>query len=181
MSIPATLDAAIDPQEPYTVNDDEQMEVSVGQLDGATEGKVADGAQHLGALLDAMIEAGVTADGAQKKEWGSVMTMAVLSNGELTPVQRSKRNVDVSDVDSLEKAEKRVAIKNLEETQGKTFVNSVCSFSNVQIEKNLEGVGISLGDKDNLILESVTLIKDVEKDRSKPSSLLNKIENETDI
>ena len=33
-------------------------------------------------------------------------------------MRRSKRNVNVADVDSLEKAEKRVAIKNLEETQG---------------------------------------------------------------
>jgi len=33
-------------------------------------------------------------------------------------VQRSKWNVNVADVESLEKAEKRVAVKNLEETQG---------------------------------------------------------------
>ena len=33
-------------------------------------------------------------------------------------MRRSKRNVNVADVDSLEKAEKRVAVKNLEETQG---------------------------------------------------------------
>jgi hypothetical protein len=128
-----------------------------------------------------MIESGVAADGGLKKEWGSVMTMAVLSDGELTPVRRSKRNADVADVDSLQKAEKRVAIKNLEETQGETFVNSVCSFSNDHIEKNLEGVGISLGDKENLILESVALIKDIERDRSKPSNLLNKNEIETGI
>jgi hypothetical protein len=184
MSVAAALDAPLDPQEffnqPYTISDDEQMDVSVGQLDGATQGKVADGAQHLGALLDAMIEAGVTADGGQKKN-GEVMMIAVLSDGELTPVRRSQRNADVVDVDSLEKVEKRVAIKNLEETQGKSCVNSVCSFSNVRIQKNLEGVGISLGVKENLIRESITLIKDVERDRSKPSSLPNKIENETDI
>jgi hypothetical protein len=33
----------------------------------------------------------------------------------------------MADVDSLEKAEKRVAVKNLEETQGNIKVNSVCS------------------------------------------------------
>ena len=71
MSMSANVVATLDPQEnskqSYTVNDDDQMEVSVGQLDGATEGEVADGAQHLDALLDAMIEARGTADGASKK------------------------------------------------------------------------------------------------------------------
>ena len=33
-------------------------------------------------------------------------------------MRRSNRNVNVADVDSLEKVEKRVAVKNLEETQG---------------------------------------------------------------
>jgi ferredoxin-fold anticodon binding domain-containing protein len=100
------------------MNEEEQVEVSVGQSDGAAEGGITDGAQHLGALLDATIEAGVSADGGSNKELGSVMTMVVLSDGELTLVRRSKRNANVDDVDSLEKAEKRVAVKNLEETQG---------------------------------------------------------------
>ncbi|CAD6244657.1 unnamed protein product [Miscanthus lutarioriparius] len=43
--------------------------------------------------------------------------MAVLSDGELTPVRRSKRNADVVDVDSLERVERRVTIKNLEKPQ----------------------------------------------------------------
>ena len=68
--------------------------------------------QYLGAILEAMVEAGVSAD---VNVLGSVMTMAVLSDGELTPVRRSKWNADVADVHSLEKAEKRVAIKNLED------------------------------------------------------------------
>jgi hypothetical protein len=53
-------------------------------------------------------------------------------------------------VDSLEKAEKRVTVKNLEETQGKPVVNSLCAFSNIHIEQNLGGVGISLGDNETL-------------------------------
>jgi hypothetical protein len=159
---------------------DDQMEASVGQFVGATEGEVADGTQHLGALLDAMIEAGVQADGVPEKEWGSVMTMAVLADGELTPVRRSKRNVDVADVDSLEKAEKRVAVKNLEGTQGKPFVNSVCAFSNIHIEKNLGGLGITLGDNDVLIQESITFIKDIERDRLTPSNVVNLSENKID-
>jgi len=60
----------------------------------------------------------VTADVGSKKELGHVMTMAILSDGDLNLVRRSKRNAEVADVYSLEKAEKRVAVKNLEETQG---------------------------------------------------------------
>ena len=91
-------------KQPSIMNDEEQVEVLVGQFDGAREGEIANGAQHLGALLDAMIEAGVSADGGSKKELGSVIKMVVLLDGVLTPVQRSKRNADVADVDSLEKA-----------------------------------------------------------------------------
>jgi len=123
----------------------------------------------------------VVADGGSEKELGSVMKMAILSYGELTPVRRSKQNADVADVGSLEKAEKRVAVKNLEETQGKANVNSLCSFSNVRIKQNLGGVVISLGDKENIILGSVALIKDVERDKLKPSNSFNKLENEADI
>jgi hypothetical protein len=93
----------------------ERVEISVGQVDGAAEGAFADGAQHLGALFDAMLGAGVTADGESKNEIGSVMKVVVLSDGELTPVWRSKQNVDFSDVDSLHKAESRFAVENLEE------------------------------------------------------------------
>jgi hypothetical protein len=136
----------------------ERVEISVGQVDGATEGAFADGAQHLGALFDAMLGAGVTADGESKNELGSVMKVD-LSDGELTPVWRSKRNVDFSDVDSMQKAESRVAFKNLEEPQGNLNDNSICSFSNVHIKENLGGVGISLGDKDDLMIGSIALLK----------------------
>ena len=157
----------------------EQVQVSVGQSDGAAGG-IAYGAQHLGPLLDAMLEARVSADGGAIKELGSVMTLVVLSDGELTPVWRNKRNAGVVDVDSLEKAEKRVAIKNLEENEGNAKINSFCSFSNIRIEQNLKGVGISLGDNENLTLGSITLIKEIEKERMKPSNLLITHDNEID-
>jgi hypothetical protein len=73
----------------------------------------------------------------------------------------------VVDVDSLKRVERRVAIKNLEEPQGNLDVHSFCSFSKVRIKKNLGGVGISLGGNDNLILGSISLIKDVEAERLK--------------
>ena len=167
-------------EQPSTMFDNERVEISVGQIDGAAEGAFADGAQHLAVLLDAMLGAGVAADGESKKDLGSVMKMAIMSNGELTPVRRSKRNAEVADVDSLQKAERRVAVKNLEEPQGNLNVNSFCSFSNVRIKENLGRVGISLGDKDDLMIGSIALLKNIETGRLKPSICLNKNENEFD-
>ena len=92
-----------DNQQPSTL-DEEPVEAR--QADGAADGVFAIEDQHLGVLLDAMVEAGVSADGGSNNVLGSVMTMAVLSDGELTLVRRSKWNVDVADVHSLEKAEK---------------------------------------------------------------------------
>jgi hypothetical protein len=154
--------------------------------DGTSDGALLFEDQHLGAALDTMVNVEVSADGEPNNVLGSVMTMAVLSDGELTPVRRSKRNADMADVHSLEKAEKRVAIKNLEAPQGNenTLINSVCSFSSDRIKKNLQGVGICLGGKENLIAGSVALIKDVEKERLKPLYVVNspdkEIESEED-
>ena len=94
-------------EQPSTMFDNERVEISVGQINGAAEGVFADGAQHLGVLLDAMLGARVAADGESKKDLGSVMKMAIMSDGELTLVRRSKQNAEVANVDSLEKAEKK--------------------------------------------------------------------------
>jgi hypothetical protein len=114
--------------------------------DGTAEGVVESQDQHLGILSEAMLQAGLAADGGVHREMGSVMTMAVLSDGELTPVRRSKRNADVADVHVLEKAEKRIAYKNLEEPRGNAsaVINSFTSFSSDRIEQNLGGIGITL-------------------------------------
>jgi hypothetical protein len=50
--------------------DEEQMEVSLGQFDGPIEGMVTGGGHHIGDLSNAMLEAGVAADGESKKNWG---------------------------------------------------------------------------------------------------------------
>jgi hypothetical protein len=89
--------------------DVEQAHVSLGHLDELTEGD----AHHAGSV--ALLKAGVVADGETESDLGSVMKMAVLSDGKLTPVRRSKRNAMVADVDSFERAERRVAVKSLEE------------------------------------------------------------------
>jgi hypothetical protein len=160
--------------------DRDYTKVSVGDIGATVEEACADGAHHIADLFGAMLDAGVAADGMSKKELGSVMKMAVLSDGELTTVRRSKRNADAADVDSLEKAERRVAVKNLEEPQGNLNVNSFCSFSNTHIKKNLGGVGISLGNTDDLKIGSIALLKNVETERLRPSMGSNINEKECD-
>jgi hypothetical protein len=137
--------------------------VQARQVDGTSEGVFVMEDQHLGVALDALVGAGISADGGSDNVLGSVMTMAVLSDGELTPVRRSKQNADAADVHSLEKVEKRVAIKNLKDPQGNAnaVINLVYSFSSDRIEQNLGGVRISLGGKDKLIAGSIALIKNV--------------------
>jgi hypothetical protein len=93
--------------QPSAMMDVEQVQVSLGHLDELTEGD----AHHVDSV--ALLKAGVVADGETKTDLGSVMKIAVLSNGELTPVRRSKRNAIVADVDSFKRAERRVAVKNL--------------------------------------------------------------------
>jgi hypothetical protein len=158
----------------------EQMQVAVGQDNRVAGGALADGVQHLGILLDAMLGAGVLADGGSEEEFGSVMRMAILSDGELTPVRLSKRNADAADVGSLEKAEKRAVVKNLEEPQGNLCNNSFCSLSNFRIKENLGGLGLIMGDNDNLTAYSIDLLRNVEKDRIKPSYYPSKKENEVE-
>jgi hypothetical protein len=89
------------------------MEVSLGHFDGPREGMLTGDAQHHGDLSDAMLEVGIAANG-ETNDLGSAMMMAVLFDGELTPVWHSKRNADMVDVDSFERAERRVVVKNLE-------------------------------------------------------------------
>jgi hypothetical protein len=78
-----------------------------------------------------MLGAGVAADGGSERELGSVMKLAILPDGVLTPMWRSKRNADVVDVGSLEKVEKRITVKNLGEPQGNLRDKSFCSFSKI--------------------------------------------------
>lgn len=63
----------------------------------------------------------------------------------------------MADVESLEKAERRVVVKNLEEPQRNLNCNSFCAFSNTRIKENLRGVGVSLGDKEDDLIRSTVL------------------------
>ncbi|CAN6321370.1 unnamed protein product [Urochloa humidicola] len=74
-----------------------------------------------GSFPDSVLGAGVAADGTSSSNLGSMTVMAALSsdsNGHLTPLRRSIRTAGDTDVDAIEKAGMRVAIKNLEDPQG---------------------------------------------------------------
>jgi hypothetical protein len=102
-------------QQPFTLYGES---VGVTQTDGTSDGVLMMKDQHLGAAFDALVNVGVSTDGESDNILGSVMAMVVLSDGELTSVRHSKRNADAANVHSLEKAEKIIAIKNLEAPQG---------------------------------------------------------------
>jgi hypothetical protein len=136
----------------------EQVQIAVGLDNGLPGGALADGAQHLGILLDDMLGAGVSADGGSEEKFRSIMRMAILSDRELTPIRWSKRNTVAADVGSLDKAEKRVAVKNLEDSQGNLCNNSFCSLSNFCIKENLEGLGIIMGANENMSANSIVLL-----------------------
>ncbi|CAN6169946.1 unnamed protein product [Urochloa humidicola] len=100
-----------------------------GMIDTAAGNDTPD----LGGLLDTMLRAGVAANGASNgsTELGSKTVMAALSpgsDGHLTPFRRSLRTAGDADVDSVEKAGIRVAIKNLEEPQGTLQRNTLDTF-----------------------------------------------------
>jgi len=84
-----------------------------------------------------------------------------------TPIRRSKRREAMADEDSLERAERLVATKNLETPakNGKNFNNSILSISDNAISSNLNNVGISLGSNENDIFRSISEIKSGELDK----------------
>ncbi|CAD6260963.1 unnamed protein product [Miscanthus lutarioriparius] len=84
-----------------------------------------------------------------------------------TPIRGSKRREATADEDSLDRAERLVAMKNLEipAKNGKNFNNSVLSISDNAISSNLNNVGISLGSNENDIFRSISEIKSSELDK----------------
>ncbi|CAN6169805.1 unnamed protein product [Urochloa humidicola] len=84
-----------------------------------------------------------------------------------TPVRWSKKREATADEDSLERAERLVAIKNLETTtkSGKNFNNSILSVPDSVFASNIQNVGISMGKVENDVFNSISDIKCGEVDR----------------
>ncbi|CAO2150266.1 unnamed protein product [Urochloa humidicola] len=78
-----------------------------------------------------------------------------------TSVRWSKRREATADEDSLERAERLVAIKNLETTtkSGKNFNNSILTVPDSVFASNIQNVGISMGKVENDVFNSISDIK----------------------
>ncbi|KAL6639694.1 hypothetical protein ACP70R_022516 [Stipagrostis hirtigluma subsp. patula] len=74
----------------------------------------------LGGLLDSLLSAGVSADGSCDSELGSANVVAMLATGSSSPMvlRSSKRSAETMDMDSMVKAQKRAAQRNLDDVPG---------------------------------------------------------------
>jgi len=110
--------------------------------------------------------------------------------GTSTLQRRSSRAAATADEDSVEKAVKLAAKRNLEQTSGTLSQNSVLMFSDSMINNNLRCLGINLGKTDEARVRSINLVKTSEVNGSllishqKDHSLDNEgneIESDVDI
>lgn len=69
----------------------------------------------------------------------------MMSQSNTSQLRRSRRSASTADEVSTERASRLVAIKNLEISKGKPFVNSILSFSKEHITDNISNIGISMG------------------------------------
>jgi hypothetical protein len=73
------------------------------------------GIEELDALLDSMLRSGVTADRSKSTEKNKKMMTQISQLGPQTPARCGKRTATSMDVDSLEKAMRRTAARNLDD------------------------------------------------------------------
>ena len=79
--------------------------------------------------------------------------------GSLTPQRRSSRAAATVDEDSVKKAAKLTAKRNLEEPTGTLSQNSLFTLTDSMMSDNLRSLGIDLGDNDDTCYRSISLIK----------------------
>jgi len=122
------------------------------------------GPEELGALLDSMLRSGVAADGSTSTEKNKEMMARMSQLGPQTPVRCGKRTAASVDADSLEKAMRRTAARNLDDAGKSSFFDAVSSTS---IVSNLSSVGLLPGNSEVEIERSVELLRKVDKSRAK--------------
>ena len=88
-----------------------------------------------------------------------------------------------TDEDSMMKAMRLRASRNLSFSQGTTSSKSFLSFSNSQVNSNLEGLGVSLGSNAKERSVSALILKNIEVDRFKvsPKNKLNEHLTDSDL
>jgi hypothetical protein len=110
-----------------------------------------------------MLRSGVTADGRTSAEKNKKMMTQISQLGPQTPARRGKRTATSMDVDSLEKAMRRTAARNLDDV-GKSFVFD--AVSSTSVVSNLSSVGVLLGNSEVEVERSVDLLRKVDKSRA---------------
>ncbi|XP_062188905.1 uncharacterized protein LOC133892218 [Phragmites australis] len=102
----------------------------------------------------------------------AVVAAAAVEEVRNTPKRSSPRLAKHNDDDSIQKAKKRAAWKNLDFSGGNTTDLSFIPFSVNEISSHVSALGVSVGNNPNLVVDSVNLLKDIELSRlrAEPSS-----------
>lgn len=89
-----------------------------------------------------------------------ILQLANVGEVLVTPKRASERLMGSSGRHSLEKAKSRKAWMNLDPLLGNEFKNSCHSFSHAHAVRNLNNIGLNLGDSSNLVSDSVLLLRE---------------------
>jgi hypothetical protein len=103
-----------------------------------------------------------------KSDSGLLKKSKALSGGAVSPMRASKRNMSTSEQDSLEKATKLKAHKNLESSliKGKeTWPLSFDAIDDSILVASTSALGISLGSNEQEVFLSLKSLKDIESHR----------------
>lgn len=114
------------------------------------------------------IENGFETKGDASPMIASVVAAAMIPEVRQTPKRASPRLALTNDLDSMRKAKKRAAWKNLDFDTGNIPNLSFIRFPSVDISSRLSDMGISLGSNNSLASDSISLLKSVELERARP-------------
>ena len=98
----------------------------------------------------------------------AVLAAATIDEVKKTPKRAIPRLAKHNDVDSMQKAKKRAAWKNLDFGGGNTSNFSFIHFPSVDISSRISDLGVSLGSTPSMVSDSINLLKEVELARSRP-------------
>ena len=106
---------------------------------------------------------------------GLLNKMIVQNGGTVSPMRSSKRNATTADQDSLEKATKLKARKNLDSSPGKgkgTQPNSFHTLDDSILLATTNSLGVVLGDNEQAVSHSLKSLRDLEFHRMNENDML---------
>jgi hypothetical protein len=136
-----------------------------------------------------LTQTGMTPDGStqwkaslmqSKNDSGLLNKTKALSGGVVSPVRASKRNTSTSEQDSLEKATKLKARKNMDSSSinGKEQPLSFDGFDDSSLLASTSTLGISLGANEQEVAFFMQYLRDLESHRLSKSNILE-VENKS--